>query len=308
MASMRYLLGGVLALVGLSSEAMASNDSIANTFYPQSLAEAGAAGGSNLRAWSLVAVTLGSSSYLAVAYSNGISGVVRLLRLNGDAASLVSERSGLAGDTPRMEALDMDNDHVPELAASYRTGRRGERTQYLFRWTGAALSPLATDDAGRDAGFTNATFADVDGDGVTEVLEPQSSAGDDAATGTSSGGFDTYRFVNGALRLASDVTPVYAGVFRSSTGAPKSVRDEFESVPGDYVLRAILRDPAGNIVNSAEVKLNDVVVFARSQFKAATPVISAPVSLRAFNVLTVEVRSAPSSVLTIVALQRAPAP
>jgi hypothetical protein len=305
---MRYVLGCVLALVGLSSRAMASNDSIANTFYPQSLADAAAAAGSNSRAWSLVAVTLGSSSYLAVAYSNGISGVVRLLRLNGEAGSLVSERSGLAGATPRMEALDLDNDHVPELAASFRTGRRGERTQYLFRWAGAELSPLATDEAGRDAGFTNATFADIDGDGVTEVLEPQSSAGDDAANGGSTGIFDTYKFVNGALRLASDVTPVYAGVFRRSTGAPKSVRDEFESVPGDYVLRAILRDPAGNVVNSAEVKLNDVVVFASSQFKTATPAISTPVSLRALNVLTVEVRSAPNSVLTIVALRRPLAP
>jgi hypothetical protein len=278
---------------------MASDDSWASTFFPESLVQASVVAGSNLRFWSTRTVTFGSSAYLAVAYSNGISGVLRLLRINGEAASLISERANLDGAAPDLEAVDIDNDHVPELVASYQTGRRGERTSYIYRWTGSALAPLANGRLGRDGGFNTVSFADIDGDGVMEVLEPRSTAGDDALSETTSGGFDTYKLVNGTLRLQTNVTLQYVGVFSRSTGTPKVITDEFDAQPGQYLLHITNGDQAGNVVNSAEIRLNGAVIFGPAQFKPIGRTLSAPVTLAALNTITVELRSAPESTLTI---------
>lgn len=295
---MPYRLGCLLVVLLLSPLAMASDDSLANTFFPQSLIDGGVTAGSNVRLWSTARVTLGSSSYLVVAYSNGISGVVRLLRVNGEAASLVSERAGLDGSAPSLNTVDIDNDHVPEIVASYRTGRRGERTSYIYRWTGSALEPLARGANGGDGGFVNATFADIDGDGKMEVMEPKSTAGDDAASGTITPGFDTYSLVNGTLQQTA-VTAEYVGFFSRGTAAPKTVTDQFSAHPGAYVLRITNGDQTGNTVNSAEIRLNGVVIFGPSQFKPISRTLTAPVTLSAENTIAVELSSAPNSAITI---------
>lgn len=277
---------------------MASDASLANSFFPQSLADGGVTAGSNVRLWSTARVSLGSSSYLAVAYSNGISGVVRLLRVAGEAASLVSERAGLDGSAPSLSTVDMDSDHVPEIVASYRTGRRGERTSYIYRWTGSALEPLARDANGGDAGFVNATFADIDGDGKMEVMEPKSTAGDDAASETFTTGFDTYSLVNGMFQQ-TPVAAEYVGFFSRGPAAPKTVTDQFSAHPGAYVLRITNGDQMGNTVDSAEIRLNGVVIFGPPQFKPVSRTLSAPVTLSEENTIAVELRSAPKSAITI---------
>jgi len=277
---------------------MASDDAVANTFFPPSLVDGDVTAGSNVRLWSTARVTLGSSSYLTVAYSNGISGVVRLLRVNGEAASLVSERAGLDGSAPSLNTVDIDNDHVPEIVASYRTGRRGERTSYIYRWTGSTLEPLAVDANGGDGGFVNATFADIDGDGKMEVMEPKSTAGDDAVSGTITTGFDTYSLVNGTLHQTG-ITAEYVGLFSRGTGAPKTVTDQFSAHPGPCLFRITNGDQSGHMVDSAEIRLNGLLIFGPSQFKPIARTLSAPVTLSPENTIAVELRSAPKSAITI---------
>jgi hypothetical protein len=302
---MRYVSASILAIVLVSSPALASDDSVAEMFFPESLIQSGAAAGSNSRLWSSARVTYGSAPYLAVAYSNGISGVTRLLRITADGASLVSEHSDLDGSAPRVEILDIDNDNIPEVVASYRTGRRGERTSYLYRWDGSTLSSLSS-EGGRDAGFVNASLLDLDGDGILEVLEPRSTAGDDAVSGSVTSGFDTYKLVSGVLRVQTDSAVVYVGMFQRATGAPKTITEEFDATPGPYVVRVINGDQAGKMtVDSAEIRINDVVVLSPPQFKPSKRVVVMPVTLSSQNSLSVELRSAPKSMLTVTVVRQA---
>jgi hypothetical protein len=302
---MRYIAVPILAIVLVSSHAAASDESVAEAFFPESLVQSSAAAGNNVRLWSQTRVTYGSAPYLAVAYSNGISGVVRLLRVTAEGASLVSEHLDLDGAAPRVETVDIDGDNIPEVVASYRTGRRGERTSYLYRWDGSKLSSLWS-DRGRDAGFVNATFSDLDGDGILEILEPQSTAGDDAASGSVTSGFDTYKFVNGSLRVETDSAVIYLGMFQRMTGAPKAIAEDFPAPPGPYVVRVINGDQAGKMaVDSAEIRVNGIVVLSPSQFKPGKRVVSVPVTLSSQNSLSVELRSAPKSMLTVAVFSQA---
>jgi len=296
---MRYGFGCLIALLLLSPPASANDDAWANTFFPQSLVQGSVAAGGNVRLWSTAPVTFGSTPYLAIAYSNGISGVLRILRINGEAASLVSERTDLDGSAPGLETPDIDNDHVPEIVVSFRTGRRGERTSYVYRWNGSAIAPLLVDDSGRDGGFLNSSFLDIDGDGVLEVVEPKSTAGDDEVSGTIGSGFDTYKLINGSLLLQTQITTPYVGLFIRGTGAPKTISEDVTADPGAYVLRISNGDQTGHLVDSAEIRLNGVVILGPSQFKPTKQTISLPVTLTALNTISVELRSAPKTRMTI---------
>ena len=297
---MKQLCCILLALLPMC--ARASDETIASSFYPQSLMDQTSASGAGVRSWATVRVAPFS---LVIAYSNGVSGVVRLVHTDGNSASLVSERTGIDGAAPAITALDLTNDQVPEVLASYRTGRRGERTTYIYGWTSTALTPLLTDDNGHDAGVVNASFLDVDGDGTLEIVEPRSSAGDDAVSGQPDNTFDVYKYANGHF-TTSPGTLSYAGVFQRATGAPKAREEQFTATAGSYMFRIINGDANGNRVDSAEVRLNGAVIFGPSQFKNGIKVLSAPVTLASTNTISVEVRSAPKSILTVTIAAAAP--
>jgi hypothetical protein len=118
-------------------------------------------------------------------------------------------------------------------------------------------------------------------------------------SGTITSGFDTYKWMNGTLVLQTQTTTAYVGLFIRATGAPKTISDDVTADPGAYVLRISNGDQTGHLVDSAEIRLNGVVILGPSQFKPTRQTISVPVTLAASNTLTVELRSAPKSQLTI---------
>lgn len=116
------------------------DNSIAMKFYPAALDEqrnaTHAAGRTPHRIASTLRVDLaksGNADYLAIAYSNGTTGKFRVVKgATPETAVLLAEDQDalFGGDgVPVIEAVDVDNDGVPELAIEF------VRESWLFKWT-----------------------------------------------------------------------------------------------------------------------------------------------------------------------------
>jgi hypothetical protein len=117
------------------------------------------------------------SPFIVAAYTNGFSGVVRVLERVDGTARLVHEPDlpALGGVFPSLRLLDFDHDGRAEVVVSC-TSARGPTADWVFRWDGsrlALLGPTTRDALGvADTPLSNADFVDIDGDGILEVLNP----------------------------------------------------------------------------------------------------------------------------------------
>jgi len=271
-------------------------EQIVEQFYPQVLSDEAQANFQHVdpapfraRAFALADLDgIGTANYIVAAYTNGISGAIRVLRLQGSTATLVFEPSRLllVGIYPAVELVDIEKDGRPEVAVHF-SGGRGTLTDWVFKWTGTELrliGPFTVDEHGNvSTDLFESSFFDVDGDGILEIV--QSPPGGPTET------TEVYKFDGQKFTLTT--SQVYFETFYRRTAAPVTETRTFQvQNPGaGFVLTIINGKPDGsNRVSSAVIKLNGVEVAGPKDFSQQVGKIVRQVTVAAQNVLEVELR------------------
>jgi len=280
------------------------DDAIAMKFYPAALDEQWNATHAAGRPPHRIATTLrvdltksGNTDYLAIAYSNGTTGTFCVVKgATPDTAVLLAQSNDplFGGDgLPVIEAVDVDNDGVPELAVEYA------REAWLYKWTNGTLvlfGPSRMSKFGETSNLGTIAFADLDGDGKLEILEVMRS---DTAP------YLVYSLDAGGKFVKQPNPAIFVDRFERADGAPVTETRAFRAVPGSYLLRLVNGDQSKqSVVTSGEVKLNGVTIAGPGDFKKAARTLTVPVTLAEENTLTVELRSDPASVISVAVVRQ----
>ena len=119
----------------------------------------------------------GTADFLVAAYTNGFSGIVRVLRKQNGSATIAAEPvlPLMGGIYPSVSLVDLDNDLRPEVVVNL-TSATGSSADWIFKWTGSGLNLLGPSQVQSDGNIStllgDAAFVDLDGDGVPEILNP----------------------------------------------------------------------------------------------------------------------------------------
>lgn len=285
------IAGMVLSVCAAASP---SDEDIVRQFYPEQLTKGAMKAGSELNQWSFTRVDLdrsGHQDYLAVAYGNGISGAVRVIKAAGGTPRVVSAPAApsLLGLDPQIQAVDVNGDGIPELIVSYTSGR-SHRNYDVFAWKNGDIAPIGDS-------FVDADFVDLDGDGKLEVVEPTETHGDQTATGTDNS-FEIFTLADGTFSKTSWQVP-FLHTYLRKTSKPFVINRNFSAQPGSYVLRVANGTSGNAAVDSGVVTLNGKVILGPDDFKSKRKQISVPVDLVGSNQLSVEIRSVPGSGLSV---------
>jgi hypothetical protein len=231
----------------------------------------------------------GHADYLAVAYSNGLACELRIIKGSElSNASLVAESPDktMGGDGgPLLEAVDIDHDGVPELVVHF------VRATWVYKYEHERLTlygPTRRIRGGVTSALSEASFVDVDGDDVLEIL-------DDTSTGQYAGNVNLYKL--GADRMFSRVSTVqYFSQFVSSGDSATTAPDHsFTAKPGKYLLRVV----RGEGASGGEIRLNGAIVAGSGEFHARGRVVEVPVELLDSNDLNVAVDGDGGAQLTV---------
>jgi hypothetical protein len=236
----------------------------------------------------------GVTSYLAVAYSNGLAGSLAIIRgTTPTDAVLLAESTdrGMGGNgSPVLDAVDIDNDGVPEVVVQFA------RATWIYRYGGGRLilfCPSRESPLGLTSNLGWAAFADLDGDGVLEILEAGSSAVDP---------YRAYRLgESGAFAVAPERV-LLADRVELLEEPPAVAEQSFSAGQGSaYVLRVVNGDQRGGArVSGATIRLNGVVIVAPDAFKDRPRTLVSDVVLLERNTLSIELDGPQPSQLSIV--------
>jgi hypothetical protein len=247
----------------------------------------------------------GRADYVAALYTNGDTAKLRLIKKTQIGPVLVAEPSSppLFERTPRLQAIDLNGDGIPEVEVSLSVGNRSATHNWFFIWNGTALvcmNPSGAADSD-DNSFYEANVVDFDGDGRYEVLEPDASV--DREQHLDDQRASLYRLVGNRFSKAADIGSIpFYSIYRRHTAAPFTASAQFEASPGSYVLRVLNGTRGAKLVDSAIITLNGIAVVSPSNFKQAKGVANFAVTLAATNSVSVDLRSAPGSELSLLFL------
>jgi hypothetical protein len=247
----------------------------------------------------------GRPDYLVAAYSNGLTGMVRVISRTGVPSVVAqNERAPKMGsEMPFLSLIDVDRDGRPEIFVAYHT--RQNVDGWLLRWRDRRLQhigPLVT-SAGMAEKLTQLhvpSLEDLDGDGVLELFQNTSTVDDP-------GRLPAVRvFKLTPTGFAESGLYAWCGTYTRVAGAPTAFRDEFRRpAEGDYVLQVASGDRTGKAkVSAATIVLNGKEVVGPADFKRSERVFTVPVTLLDTNDLRVELQSAPGSELTLTVFKR----
>jgi hypothetical protein len=292
-------------------------DSIVDHFFPQSLIELwnnhSPDSPPKSSAYKLVALDgAGSPNYIAAAYDVGGAGAFRLLKLNGNNATLVAAPDvSMNGFSPTVSLIDVDGDGKSEILVEFTTNG-ATRPAWIFQWANGALREITPDDDAFSEG-EETNFADLDGDGVLELIEapPHVKYGDLARlNGTKPIRiWTTYRLTGGTYQPSAQY--FWIEPFIRVGGAPETSTSTFvvDSPGTNFVLKISNGANARSVIEgqpfrvdpatSADVYLNGVLVVGPSSFNPNVKVITVPVTLQATNTISVTLRGAPNTGFTI---------
>lgn len=311
-------LGIAVVLLVLGIEAAVSfaqtNEEIVQQFFPQRLIDASEerfrkGGPAPFRTSEFVLADLNGdgSTFIIAAYSDGFSGVIRILRRQNGTAILVDEPNvpTMGGDFPTISLVDLDNNGRLEVISSF-TSARGPTEDWVFKWDGAKLNLIGPTEV--DAfGFvhtllSNAGFFDVDGDGIIEILNPTGSGpvAPDETANIGKGDLEVYRFDGQKYNKFKSLN--YIGSFVRQTAAPLVDKAKFEvENPGaGSVLTVINGDRNGsNLISSGTITLNGVTVVTPNDLNQQVRKVVRQVTTLAENVLEVELAAKPSGQVLI---------
>ena len=181
-----FMILPLLLGFGRGSALAQTHEEIVEQFFPQrlideSVQDSQKGGPEPFKTSNFVVADLNGdgSTFIIAAYSNGFSGVIRVLRKNNGTFSLVDEPNlqALSGDFPEVELLDLDNDGCSEVIVSFSSAR-GTTANWVFKWDGTKLDLIGpTRVSSFGVVFTklsDASFIDIDGDGIREIVNPTS--------------------------------------------------------------------------------------------------------------------------------------
>jgi hypothetical protein len=288
-----------------------TDEDVAAQHYPPALDDffihTHAAGTPVVRETALLRLDLtgsGVENELAVVYSNGLAGELFLFRGAGTGAVLLdrADDSPVGRGSPRLEAIDIENDGIPELEVRFM------RETWLYRFNGSALvqiSPPSADGNENSAGLGSVAYFDVDGDGTLEVLE---------ADGLASEAAYVVHELQGARFLRTATEVAFFDEFLHIEGQGTSERT-FEAAPGNYSLQVVLVAPPpedgggggiGEVTLPPEVTLNGTVVYGGDgpAMLGDQDGGSIPVSLGSQNALSVELPTNPDHATWILITRR----
>ena len=270
--------------------AAAQTDSqVVATFFPQRLIDESqkdyqAGGPLPFETFSYVAADLADdgSRFLIAAYSNGFSGVIRVLRRENGTARVVDEPDLplLGGIFPEVSLIDIEDDGRPEVAVSYSSAR-GPTADWLFRWDGARLAvfgPTTRDESGYvDTQLSNVDYVDVDGDGILEILDPVVSDSGTVA-------WEVYHLEGSTFVAGTSLS--YLGEFSFPAATPADSVQSFaiESPGPGWVLTVVNGDRDGSHrVHAGTVRLNGVAVVTPSDLDEGVRTVIRSVSVSVEN-------------------------
>lgn len=290
------------------------DDTLVQQFFPQSLideaqSDAAAGGPPPFFAHTFALFDFyrtGASDFIVAAYTNGFSAAVRVLRKVAGGASLVAAPvlPLMAGIYPRVSSVDIDGDGIPEAVVSL-TSAKGASADWIFKWSGTTLiliGPTVTDANGDTSTLLrDADFIDLNGDGTLEIISaPQTAPSMPGDTEVKAPLIDVFQLSGTTYSLFERLN--FFGTFVRRTGAPVAITRTFSVDATDvpYILRITNGGgPGKKRVTSAVIILNGAVLAGPSAFANNMPEIITPVTLQGTNVLSVELRGAPTSQLSI---------
>lgn len=303
-----------LAVAGLVSAAAPATGQAPNltavvgTFYPEELVELASSAGRPLVREQCFAVLesdrAGNARVIVAAYTNLISGAVRVLAAGDSGFSVVAEPGGEdhAGWHCEVRRIDVDLDGRYEAHVKFTANQGSE--DWIYRWDGQQLFNLTPVNAGLggilETNLINASVFDIDADGVLEVFTFSQTRGDDPPLPA-----ELYRLANGRFVLDRPVVGAYR--FERSKGTPETyVITVFtpRGAQGPFTLRVFngthtTKRPV-NVVESGRVWLNGQELVSPNDFGKRDPAIERVVNLQADNELKVELAGAPGGQITIV--------
>ena len=271
-------------------------DTIVANFYPDRLsAQAQQRHYPDERQQTYATFTLGGTSYVLAAYSNGHLGALRLLR-NTTTGYVVSDdaTAPLIGQKPEITACDLDRDGTTDEAlVTFETGRGAAQTWVYQLANGKLIALTPTTSAGQ----TELGFPEVldTGSGPLDLVDDSvaRTAGDDAVTHN--------HFILRSGKYASAAPLDFFGTFYRDTSSPVTATATFD-VPGTALGRpyrlTIVNGGSSRPdyrVSSGEIKLNGITVSAPSDFSQTRSAWTLPVTLQEHNVLAVRLQGQPKS-------------
>lgn len=297
-----------LAMGAIGRAQNLTDDQIAAKFIPQGFTVFAAENTylADDRTWQALPVDLdrtGREDYLAVAYGNGHIAYLSVIR-KGASPSLVAESAAATAcdGSPGVSTIDLEGDGKPELVLSCHIGNHGVTFRSIFKWSTGALIALNPPHARRVnawAPLCEANFADIDGDGIMEVLEADGGfTVDDQDFVTQR--WNVYRLVNGRLTQDGARVLPYFGMFVRGKGQPRTNAEQFVATPGKYTLTIANGERGQNMVNSCVITLNGATIASPSLFSKNVKVITMDVVLAAKNTLSVQLRSSPGSLIHVI--------
>ncbi len=295
-------------------------DAIAEHFFPESLREWSRThpGAADARQWTAVEADLdatGAKNYVVVAYSDGSSGRVRVIKRTPDGPQLVAEPNVAFEDrSPEIVLRDLDADGRAEVVVTYLSGNDAVRHSWILRWRNSSLTCMAAAQA-ECPDFIDPVFVDVNGDRRLEIIEPADGYGSGvefespeqaAEHGPVVPDRRSHVYVlTDDMYEESGATLEYFNVFKRSRGAPARYEDRFRSTPGDFVLRVVHGDPdSGKLIDSGQIVINGDLVVGPSSFTQKRRVLEIPVRLKTKNTIEVELVSAPGASLRVLILPK----
>jgi hypothetical protein len=308
------ILRPILLLLAMSqavipSSRQQSNDAVlVEQFFPPSLVSESEArfsrgGPPPTRYTDFVAADLdvtGQADFLVAAYTNSFSAVVRVLRKQNNSATLVAEPTLplMGGIVPRVSLVNLDVDARPEIAVHFSSASGGSAS-WIFKWTGSALSVFSPfkieDDGNITTMLYGASFEDLTGDGIPEILNPPERTFFENPT-------TVYQLVNGAYALTS-LRLYYMQPFVRTTSTPITETKAFSVTDPTqpHVLIICNGDEEGEKrASSVEITLNGTAVAGASQFNQQVRALQIPVTVTDTNTLSVRFAGAPESEILIV--------
>jgi hypothetical protein len=298
-----------VAILAVAYPAMsqASDQDLVDQFYPPQLTADAAAdfnnGGPEPSHFSdFIEADLngtGRADFLIAAYTNGFSGVVRVLQKQGTSATLVAEPALplIFSIYPHVSLQDLDNDGRPEIIVNF-SAPTATSADWIFKWTGRSLNlfgPSLTDANGNvTTTLGDAVFHDLTGDGIPEILNPpERTFVDDPIT--------VNQLVGGSYTLTTTKI-YYLQTFVCTTGAPQTDTETFSIADptASYVLIISNGDSSGtNRASSVQITLNGNGVAVPSQFNNQVQALQIPIAVSDSNSISVRFAGTPSSEMTI---------
>jgi hypothetical protein len=291
-----------------------TNEQIVQQFFPQRLIDESEqrlqrGGPAPFRTSEFIVADLNKdgSTFIVAAYSNGFSGVVRVLKKVNGTFTLVDEPDlrGMSGDFPEVHLIDLDNDGRFEIIASFSSAR-GPTGNWVFKWDGTKLNLIGpTEISSFGVIFTklsDASFFDVDGDGIIEIINLTASGpvAPDETRNIGKGDIEVYSFDGQKYKLTKSLS--YIGSFVRHTAAPFVDKAKFEVAnPGPgFVLTIINGNREGdNRVSSGTIKLNGVVVLTPNDLNQQVRKVVRQVTTLAQNMLEVELAGKPTGQILV---------